>query len=243
MFTKVIKASVIIPCYNAGSYLVQAVSSVRKQQASFPLTTEIIVIDDGATDGSVERLESSVAARSIGSVLKILHQDHQGASAARNYGIKEATGDYLLFLDADDVLMPDAIESLYQGLLQNEGAVIVLGMAEEFISEELDSKTAGELTKKEVPFGAFLSGCCFGKKEALLKVGYFDPNLKSGGETVDWLARLRYSGLKTVQLNVITVRRRIHLTNTGRVLMQGQMQDYATIIRKRLLAQRMSNKK
>ena len=111
------------------------------------------------------------------------------------------------------------------------------------ISEELDSKTAGELTKKEVPFGAFLSGCCFGKKEALLKVGYFDPNLKSGGETVDWLARLRYSGLKTVQLNVITVRRRIHLTNTGRVLMQGQMQDYATIIRKRLLAQRMSNKK
>ena len=115
-------------------------------------------------------------------------------------------------------------------------------MAEEFISEELDAKTADGLTRKEIPFGAFLSGCCFGKKEDLLKVGFFDINLKSGGETVDWLARLRNSGLNTLQLDMVTVRRRIHLTNTGRVLMQGQMQDYATIIRRRLLAQRMNKK-
>lgn len=233
------KVTVIIPCYNAGSYLYQAVASVVKQQTGFPLIIEIIVIDDGSTDGSVEQLESSVAVGSAGYDLKVLHQDHQGASTARNYGIKEATGEYLLFLDADDVLMPDAIETLYQGLLQHD---IALGMAEEFISEELDKKAASELSKKEVPFGAFLSGCCFGKKEALLKVGFFDPNLKSGGETVDWLARLRNSGLKTVQLNVITARRRIHLTNTGRVLMQGQMHDYATIIRKRLLMQKMNRK-
>ena len=59
---------------------------------------------------------------------------------------------------------------------------------------------------------------------------------------MDWLARLRNSGLQTVQLDVVTVRRRIHLTNSGRVLMQGQMQDYATIIRRRLLAQRMNKK-
>jgi len=229
------KLSVIIPCFNAGQYLVQAVASVREQQASFSLTTEIIVIDDGSTDGCVEHLQ--------GSDLKILHQNHQGASAARNYGIKEATGEYLLFLDADDVLVPGAVESLYQGLLQQEGSAVVLGMAEEFVSEELDAKTAAGLAKKEIPFGAFLSGCCFGKKEALLQVGFFDTSLNQAGETVDWLARLRNSGLQTVQLDVVTVRRRIHLTNSGRVLMQGQMQDYATIIRRRLLAQRMSNKK
>ena len=227
------KLSVIIPCYNAGSYLSQAVSSIRNQKTAFPLTTEIIVIDDGSTDGCVDKLQ--------GSDLKILHQDHQGTSAARNYGMKEATGEYLLFLDADDVLVPDAVESLYQGLLQQEGSVVALGMAEEFISEELDAKTAAGLAKKEIPFGAFLSGCCFGKKEALLQVGFFDTSLK-GGETVDWLARLRNSGLKTVQLDVVTVRRRIHLTNSGRVLMQGQMQDYATIIRRRLLAKRMNKK-
>ena len=229
------KLSVIIPCFNTGQYLVQAVASVREQQASFSLTTEIIVIDDGSTDGCVEHLQ--------GSDLKILHQDHQGASAARNYGMKEATGDYLLFLDADDVLVNDAIELLYQKLMQKENTAIALGMAEEFISEEIDAKTAAELPKKEVPFGAFLSGCCFGKKEELLKVGFFDTSLNQAGETVDYLARLRNSGLSVVQLDKVTVRRRIHLTNSGRVLMQGQMQDYATIIRRRLLAQRMSNKK
>jgi glycosyltransferase involved in cell wall biosynthesis len=235
------KVSVIIPSYNAGAYLAQAVSSVRKQQTSFSLNTEIIVIDDGSTDGSVEQLQVLAAEGGLGPVLKILHQDHQGASAARNYGMKEATGEYLLFLDADDVLAPDAIEALYQGLLQNPDAVIALGMAEEFISEELDAKTASGLSKKELPFGAFLSGCCFGKKEALLKVGFFDINLKGGG-TVDWLARLRDSGLKTVQLIQVTVRRRIHLTNLGRVHEQEQMQGYATIIRKRLLARRKSKK-
>ena len=228
------KLSVIIPCYNAGSYLSQAVSSIRNQKTDFPLTSEIIVIDDGSTDGYVEKLQ--------GSDVNILHQDHKGASAARNYGMKEATGEYLLFLDADDVLVPDAVESLYQGLLQQEGSVVALGMAEEFVSEELDAKTAAGLAKKEIPFGAFLSGCCFGTKEALLQVGFFDTSLNQAGETVDWLARLRNSGLKTVQLDVVTVRRRIHLTNSGRVLMQGQMQDYATIIRRRLLAQRMNKK-
>lgn len=225
--------SVIIPCYNAGSYLAQAVSSIRNQKTDFPLTAEIIVIDDGSTDGCVEQLQ--------GMDLKILHQDHQGASVARNYGMKEATGEYLLFLDADDVLVPDAVESLYQGLLQQEGSIVALGMAEEFISEELDAKTAAGLAKKEIPFGAFLSGCCLGKKEAFQEVGFFDTSLK-GGETVDWLARLRDSGLKTVQLTQVTVQRRIHLTNTGRVHEQEQKRDYAAIIRRRLLAQRMNKK-
>ena len=202
------KLSIIIPCYNAGSYLSQAVSSIRKQQTEFPLTTEIIVIDDGSTDGCVEQLQ--------GSDLMILHQNHQGSAKARNYGIKEATGDYVLFLDADDKLVPDAIETLYHGLLQNEHAVATLGMAQEFISEEIDAETAVGLAKKEIPFGAFLSGCCLVEKDALLKVGFFDTSLDAG-ETVDWLARLRYSGLPIVELEKITVHRRIHLTNKGRI--------------------------
>lgn len=228
------KLSVIIPSYNAGVYLAQAVSSVRKQKTGFPLTTEIIVIDDGSTDHSVEQLQ--------GSNLIILHQDHQGSAKARNYGIKEATGDYILFLDADDKLVPDAIETLYHGLLQNKPAVAALGMAQEFISEEIDAETAAGLPKKEVPFGAFLSGCCLVEKDALLKVGFFDASLDAG-ETVDWLARLRNSGLPIVELEIITAHRRIHLTNKGRIHEKIQMKEYAAIIRKRMLAQKMSNRK
>ena len=228
------KLSVIIPSYNAGIYLAQAVSSVRKQMTGFPLTTEIIVIDDGSTDHSVEQLQASD--------LKILYQNHQGSAKARNYGIKEATGDFILFLDADDRLMPDAIEALYNGLLQNEPAVAALGMAQEFISEEIDAETAAGLPKKDVPFGAFLSGCCLVEKDALLKVGFFDTSLEAG-ETVDWLARLRNSGSPIVELDKITVHRRIHLTNKGRIHEKVQMKEYAAIIRKRMLAQKTRNKK
>ena len=236
------KVSVIIPSYNAGAYLAQAVSSVRKQKAGFPLITEIIVIDDGSTDDSVEQLEGMVAAEGAsGSDLKILHQDHQGAATARNYGMKEATGEYLLFLDADDLLMPGAIEFLYQGVLQNAGTAAAFGLAEEFISEELDEKQAGRLSKKEAPFSGSLAGC-FGEKEALLEVGFFDTSLNQAGETVDWLARLRNSGLKILQLDQVAVRRRIHLTNTGRVRAQEEMQAYAAIIRKRLQSQRSKDK-
>ena len=227
------KLSVITPSYNAGVYLAQAVSSVRKQKTGFPLTTEIIVIDDGSTDHSVEQLQ--------GSNLIILHQDHQGSAKARNYGIKEATGDYILFLDADDKLVPDAIETLYHGLLQNEHAVATLGMAQEFISEEIDAETAAGLPKKEIPFGAFLSGCCLVEKDALLKVGFFDASLDAG-ETVDWLARLRNSGLPIVELEKITAHRRIHLTNKGRIHEKIQMKEYAAIIRKRMLAQKTRSK-
>lgn len=228
------KVSVIIPCYNAGAYLAQAVSSVIKQKINYPLTREIIVIDDGSTDGCVERLEADPD-------LIVLRQSHQGAAAARNYGMKEATGDWLLFLDADDVLMPGAIESFYLVFLHNEDVMVALGMAEDFISEELDAKQADGLSKKEFPYSGVLAGCCFGKREAFLEIGLFDTSLKAG-ENVDWLARLRNSGLKTVQLEAVTVRRRIHLTNTGRVYGKEQMQDYATIIRRRLLAKKITGR-
>ena len=236
------KVSVIIPSYNAGAYLAQAISSVRKQKAGFPLITEIIVIDDGSTDGSVEHLQALAAAEGTPEPgLKILRQNHQGAAAARNYGMEEATGDWLLFLDADDLLMPGAIELLYQGVLQNAGTAVAFGMAEEFISEELDEKQAARLSKKEAPFSGSLAGY-FGEKEALLGVGFFDTSLKQAGETVDWLVRLRNSGLKIMQLDQVTVRRRIHLTNTGRIRAKEEMQAYAAIIRKRLQLQRSKDK-
>ena len=69
------KVTVIIPCYNAGSYLAQAVASVRDQQAGFPLTTEIIVIDDGSTDGS-ESICDKYA--NIYSRVRTVHQERRG---------------------------------------------------------------------------------------------------------------------------------------------------------------------
>ena len=92
--------SVVIPCYNQGRFLAEAVASAAAQGE---LVSEIVVVDDGSTDETRE-----VATRD-GSVTYI-HQKRQGLSGARNSGWRASSGSYVVFLDADDRLLPGAIE-------------------------------------------------------------------------------------------------------------------------------------
>ena len=92
--------SIIIPCYNQARFLSEAIESVLKQSYS-PL--EVIVVDDGSSDNT-----SEVAARY--SMVRLIKQDNQGLARARNRGLAESKGEYVNFLDADDRLLPNAIE-------------------------------------------------------------------------------------------------------------------------------------
>src|ERR687885_795015 len=92
--------SVVIPCYNQAHFLGEAIESVLAQ--SYP-HFEIVVVDDGSTDNT-----SEVAARYPG--VRCIRQNNQGVAAARNTGIRESNGSYLVFLDADDRLLPEALE-------------------------------------------------------------------------------------------------------------------------------------
>ncbi len=100
--TKIV--SIIIPTYNRAAEVVEAIESALSQTYS-PL--EIIVVDDGSTDDTRERLEPYVAGKKITYIFK----KNGGIASARNEGIKSATGDYILNLDSDDVLLPEAVET------------------------------------------------------------------------------------------------------------------------------------
>ncbi|MEO6423460.1 MAG: glycosyltransferase family A protein, partial [Candidatus Nitrotoga sp.] len=93
--------SVIIPAYNARDTLARALDSVLAQ--SWP-AFEIIVIDDGSIDATAE------VAASYGDKIRYLRQDNAGVSAARNHGARIASGDWLVFLDADDWYYPDRLK-------------------------------------------------------------------------------------------------------------------------------------
>ncbi len=99
------KISVIIPIFNVEDYLEECLGSVLNQTLE---DIEIICINDGSTDGSLEILNSMSDER-----ITIIDQENRGLSAARNVGIKHATGEYICFVDSDDYLEPTALEQTY----------------------------------------------------------------------------------------------------------------------------------
>ncbi|MFL6183180.1 MAG: glycosyltransferase family 2 protein, partial [Actinomycetes bacterium] len=99
--SEVALVSVIIPSYNHAHYLGQAIGSVLSQSYR---NFEIIVVDDGSTDET-----SEVASRY--ERVRIVRQENRGLSGARNRGLREAKGEYVVFLDADDKLLPGALEA------------------------------------------------------------------------------------------------------------------------------------
>lgn len=109
--------SVIIPCYNHGRYLAEAIQSVLNQTYKW---IEIVVVDDGSTDNT------KYVAESFPNV-KYVYQENQGLSAARNTGILNSVGDYLVFLDADDLLEEDALEYNLNHLIGNENLAFASG--------------------------------------------------------------------------------------------------------------------
>lgn len=128
--------SVIIPCHNAERWIEEAIESCL-QQTWQPV--EIVVVDDGSTDGSLALLKSY--ARKIR--LQVAH--HQGASHARNEGFALSRGEYIQFLDADDYLLPQKIEQQIQ-FLEETGADAVYGDWQHRYEYPDGSHTLGEVT-------------------------------------------------------------------------------------------------
>lgn len=95
------KISVVVPTYNCAKYLTQAIESVLTQSKP---AFEIIVVDDGSTD------ETASVLAFYKDKISVIHQQNRGVSCARNVGIEAATGDWIAFLDSDDIWFPNKLE-------------------------------------------------------------------------------------------------------------------------------------
>lgn len=112
------KVTVIIPAYNSECSIVRCIESCLGQSYN---AVEIIVINDGSNDGTLNKLYS------YGSKIFVIDQDNQGVGAARNTGIKHATGNYLYFLDADDYLEKKALEMMVTEMIRESSDLVVSG--------------------------------------------------------------------------------------------------------------------
>jgi glycosyltransferase involved in cell wall biosynthesis len=112
------KVSVIVPCFNQGQFVEEAVDSVLSQTY---LDFEIIIVNDGSTD----KQTAKVLEKYNNPKIRVIHTDNQGLGAARNNGIREARGVYILPLDADDRICPTYMEKAIRVLDENENVGIV----------------------------------------------------------------------------------------------------------------------
>ena len=113
--------SVIIPVYNAEQYIKRCLNSVLNQTFN---DYEIIMVNDGSTDGSLEILKKY---ESQNSKLKVITQKNLKAAAARNSGLKYASGEYIAFIDADDYVHNDYLRILYENMVHFKADVSTCG--------------------------------------------------------------------------------------------------------------------
>lgn len=111
--------SIIVPAYNAAAWLAETLESAFAQ--TWP-AIEVIVVDDGSTDGTRE-----IAERYAGRGIRIVSQENQGLSGARNSGLAVARGEYIQFLDADDLISPDKVEHQVRRLQREPRDAVATG--------------------------------------------------------------------------------------------------------------------
>jgi glycosyltransferase involved in cell wall biosynthesis len=147
-----IKISVIIPVYNTERYIRQMLESVLSQSLK---EIEILCVNDGSTDASAKILQQF---QKKDKRIRIIQQEHQNAGAARNMGLKEAKGEYVIFWDADDLFCKHALKRMVQKIALKNADICICGVSE--FSSEQRMNLAQEYLKTEMlpgkdPFNKF----------------------------------------------------------------------------------------
>ncbi len=183
--------TVIIPAYNAETTVQRCLESVLRQN----VPVEILLADDGSTDGTLRLSES------YGRKVRILALPHHGVSAARNAGLAAASGEWILFLDADDTLLPDGLATLQPYMTEDTDAVcgtIFRGNETKKYNGETVTYPAGHDLMDYVLSDPtnFLTIHAWAFRHRR-KMPQFDPDLRIG-EDSDWVLRYLSMARKTV---------------------------------------------
>lgn len=211
--------SVIIPVYNSAMYITESLESALVQSLK---PVEIIVIDDGSTDG----LDEVLARHS--KYIKLLHQENMGQSHARNRGIKLAKGSFIAFLDADDYWTNNHLELLHDLLMNDPSLDYAIGKVKNFIDGDLASANLESIDKKDGLAG-FVPGAGLFRKDCFEKVGLFNEDYRLA-EVIDWSARAADYKLRFGVIDQVTLMRRIHGGNNG-IRRAAEQQEYLKALR------------
>ena len=191
--------SVVVPPYNLDACISAALNSVLDQTVQ---PDEVIVVDDGSADNTRERVRV-VMERARGSRIRLIETPHEGAAAARNVGVAQACGDWVAFLDGDDLWLPEKLETVLDAISRNPDATMVAHDCYERSPDGTETlfpcHRHFDPTTPLLPQlyrASFLATSCVAVRTDVLKAsGGFDPTIESGQDYDLWLRLARCARL------------------------------------------------
>ncbi len=224
--------SVVIPAYNSERYVADAIKSVLAQTYR---PTEVLVVDDGSSDGT------SAVVQAFGGIVRYLHQSNRGEPAARNLGLRHAQGEYVAFLDADDLWLPEKLELQMRYFADHPNCAVVYTDMSTFDDSgivDASVKVRFNITFPEgnifVPLfreTLFGSGSVVFRKSCVDKVGYFDEQFLIGCDYEMWLRMSRHFEFGVVDRPLLMYRQhpKMSTRGLGRALWNGVPWEVAAL--------------
>ena len=197
--------SVILPVHNGAKLLEEAVSSLRRQA---PAPFEVVLVDDGSTD------DTPAVAASLGTLVRYIRQEQQGPAAARNAGIHASRGEFLAFIDADDLWTDRHVAVLLAPFAKDSTLQLVVGQVQQFLLHR-SADGREEFRPWKEPRFCFHLGAALFRRSAFAKIGDFNRDLLTSDD-LDWFLRAREEGLPMRVVPETVYRYRLHSTNLTR---------------------------
>lgn len=212
--------SVVVPCYNYANYLPECIESLISQ--TYPIK-EIVIVNDGSPDNTTE-VANELIAKYPDFNIKLIIKENGGLSSARNSGIKEATGEFIMCLDADDKLTPAGIEE-HVKLIEDDFTIAQCALME-FGDRHISYAPTGATLEKILRGNTIFCNAMFSRKVWEAVGGYDESDtMKWGWEDYEfWIRCLEY-GCYVNTSDFIALRYRAHSNNMTKMTTHPHWDD------------------
>jgi glycosyltransferase involved in cell wall biosynthesis len=225
--------SCIIPVYNGERYLAEAIESILKQSYK-PI--EIIVVDDGSTDGT------AVIASRYGKQVCYMRQPNAGTAAARNLGLSAAAGDFVAFLDADDLWHPEKLaRQMARFRARPDLGYCVAHVQNFWIPELIEEEKRFRDHRMSMALPGYVTGTLLARRDCFQTLGHFNAAIQHADDT-EWFLRANERGAAMELMADVLLYRRLHYGNLSRVQASNSRDQYLQLLKAALDRRRLQKK-